>query len=285
MEKRRKQFAPFSFVCTANESGGEGPEETTQNKACPTAIEYFAAIVERHVTFAKTHVPGRNRLCLVADERLDDSRDTLGRESKRGGGIVMKLKNLWLAGGLAATLLVAGCGAQTTTTGAPPTNTTPAATANQTTSSQVGPAVGRQAPSFNLQLLDGNGSVSLAGLLAKGKPILLNAWASWCPPCQMETPDLVQMSQKYKGQIQFIGVDMTTQEQSVQNAVAFVNKYKIPYPVLADPQGLFMNAYALQGFPTTFILDSKGKILNVEFGMMTKSQMQKVIENAIASSK
>lgn len=204
----------------------------------------------------------------------------------------MKLKGLLLGGALSAALFAAsGCGAQNTNTtgGTAPTgtNTAPAtASSNTTATSQAAaPAIGHPAPSFDLPLLDGQGSVSLSSLLGKGKPILLNAWASWCPPCQMETPDLVTMSKKYKGQMEFIGVDMTTQESNVQNAKAFVQKYNIPYTVLMDPKGTFMNAYALQGFPTTFILDPKGKILNVEFGMMTKTQMQQVIEKAIASSK
>lgn len=225
----------------------------------------------------------------MAGERLGNSRDTLGLRGKaEGEEMNIKWRNLWLTGGLGIALLAAGCGTQNTPTTAGPSENTPSPTSsNQVASSSqpAAPAVGRQAPSFNLPLLDGKGSASLSQILSSGKPVLLNAWASWCPPCQMETPDLVKMSEKYKGQIQFIGVDMTTQEQHIQNATAFVKKYHIPYPVLMDPQGSFMNAYALQGFPTTFILDSKGKILNVEFGMMTQTQMQQVIENAIAHSK
>jgi len=201
----------------------------------------------------------------------------------------MKWNGFLLFGGLTLALL-SGCGVPSSTTsgsgteGGTPSNST-ASTVNQTVTPSPSAAIGHMAPSFDLVQLSGTGSVSLSQLLSKGQPILLNAWASWCPPCQIETPDLVKMSQKYKGQMQFIGIDMTTQETNPKDAGAFVKKYGIPYPVLMDAKGAFMNAYALQGFPTSFIVSPQGKILDVEFGMMTTEQMQKVIEQAIAASK
>ncbi|OFW77542.1 MAG: hypothetical protein A2201_00700 [Alicyclobacillus sp. RIFOXYA1_FULL_53_8] len=202
----------------------------------------------------------------------------------------MKWQGFALLAGLSIALL-SGCGAPSSTTGGNAYQTTGSSnsttsTANQTAATaSPAAAIGHMAPNFDLAQLGGTGNVSLSKLLANGEPILLNAWASWCPPCQMETPDLIKMSQKYKGQMQFVGVDMTTQETNPKDASAFVKKYGIPYSVLMDTQGTFLNAYALQGFPTTFVISPKGKILDVEFGMMTAERMQTVIQQAIAASK
>lgn len=212
------------------------------------------------------------------------------------GEFFMKWKQWVVAMTAALALATVGCGAATTnnqsasqTTGASgPSNSsgnTQPAPATAPASNTSAPAPGHMAPSFSLPMLNGTQTVSLQDLLNKKEPILLNAWASWCPPCQMETPDLVKMSKQYQGKVQFIGIDMTTQENHLSDAVAFVKKYKIPYTVLKDPQGQFMNAYALQGFPTTFFVSPSGKIINVQFGMMTSTQMKQMIDQAIAQSK
>ncbi|MCL6455031.1 MAG: TlpA family protein disulfide reductase [Alicyclobacillus sp.] len=145
----------------------------------------------------------------------------------------------------------------------------------------VEPVPGHMAPGFSLKALNDDGkTISLNDLTHNDKPILLNAFASWCEPCQQETPDLVQMASKYAGKIQFVGVNMT-QDDSTADADSFVKKFGIKYPVLLDPNGDFMNEYNISGFPTTFLLSSKGKVISVHLGALTEQQLQVMITQAL----
>ncbi|MCL6444115.1 MAG: TlpA family protein disulfide reductase [Alicyclobacillus sp.] len=145
----------------------------------------------------------------------------------------------------------------------------------------VEPVPGHIAPGFSLQALnDGGKTISLNGLMHNDKPILINAFASWCEPCQQETPDLVRMASKYAGKIQFVGVNMT-QDDKASDAKKFVQKFGITYPVLLDKNGDFMNEYNISGFPTTFLLSSKGKVISVHLGSLTEQQMQAMIAPAL----
>ena len=86
--------------------------------------------------------------------------------------------------------------------------------ATQLPAVQESPLVGHPALNFDLKTLNEQTTVSLHDLLGK-QPIRINAWVSWCPPCQQETPDLVVMSKKYASKIQFVGVNMTSDHDSV----------------------------------------------------------------------
>ncbi len=164
--------------------------------------------------------------------------------------------------------LIVGCGTP---------SSTPAS------ASSAAPVPGRTAPGFSLQALnDGGKTISLNDLTHENKPILLNVFASWCDPCRQETPDLVRMASKYAGKIQFVGVNMT-QDDSASDAKAFVKKFGITYPVLLDKNGDFMDAYNISGFPTTFLLSSKGKVISIHVGSLTEQQMQAMITQALGN--
>lgn len=177
---------------------------------------------------------------------------------------------------LAAALLVSGCGTiqANTRNGIADAN----AGDQASTSSQVptNPLVGKLAPNFTLNTLDGHGTMTLKDLKGKGEPILLNAWASWCPPCQQETPDLEEMSKEYAGKMEFVGINMTSDNDTVSNAKGFVQKYHITYPILLDLKGTFSKAYKIIGYPTTFILSPSGKVLSVHLGELTKAQIRQL---------
>lgn len=177
--------------------------------------------------------------------------------------------------------LVAGCGAPSQSVSASTAlanNSGRTATASSQSSQTV--KVGRKAPDFTLTDINGKRSVSLGQLLAKGKPILMNAWASWCPPCNKETPDLVKMAHKYGKQIQFVGLNLTTVD-TVAQAKAFVSHYSIPYPVLLDPKGVFRDEYAVIAVPTTFLISPQGKVLAIHVGPMSATQMEQLIQSAL----
>lgn len=153
---------------------------------------------------------------------------------------------------------------------------------SNTTSTTTGVAVGAPAPDFSLQQLGGKGEVSLKQLLQQG-PVILNAWASWCGPCQEEEPELTALAKQYAGKVTVIGVNMTA-EDSVSGAKQFVAKYHVSYPVLLDSAGAFLNRYELVGFPTTFVINRAGKIQAVHVGSMTKSQMQSLFAQAASGT-
>ena len=194
----------------------------------------------------------------------------------------MKTMVSWI---LSLSLLVTGCGTVVphNSTGGPTTASNSASGASLPTAPES-PLVGHPAPNFNLKTLNEQTSVSLHELLGK-QPILINAWASWCPPCQQETPDLVAMSKKYAGKIQFVGVNMTSDHDSVTAAKAFVHQYGITYPTLLDLKGSFFKDYQIIGYPTTFIVEPNGTVQNVHVGLLTQSQMESLIANATKSSK
>src|SRR5215470_20090395 len=100
----------------------------------------------------------------------------------------------------------------------------------------------------------------------RGKVVLVNFWATWCPPCRAEIPDLVALQEKYRGQLQIIGV---SQDEGSPEAVRrFASEYKVNYPIVMLTPELkrhFPNVYAL---PTTFIIDRERRIVQKHLGML-----------------
>jgi peroxiredoxin len=120
----------------------------------------------------------------------------------------------------------------------------------------TGPAVGDPAPDFSLTTLDGQ-RIALASL--RGKTVVLNVFGSWCPPCRLETPDLIAESVAEHGHgVVFVGID-TTETAAV--ARAFGAAKGIPYPIVVTPgDSPFAVAYDIRNYPTTFVIDPQGRL-------------------------
>jgi thiol-disulfide isomerase/thioredoxin len=116
---------------------------------------------------------------------------------------------------------------------------------------------GRSAPQLPASVLVPP-KVTLASL--RGRPAAINFWASWCSPCHKEAPDLERVAQSLGGRARLVGVDWT---DGTGAARSYVDQYHLTYPNLSDPDGVAGNDYGLNGLPTTFILDSQGKITEV----------------------
>ena len=117
----------------------------------------------------------------------------------------------------------------------------------------TGPALGAPAPPFSLTTLDGK-TVNLASY--RGKTLVINVWATWCPPCREEMPDLITTAPKLlKQDVVFLGVDTTEQAPIVR---AYVADKAVPYTQAFDPDKTFSKAYDIQYFPTTFVIDAQG---------------------------
>ena len=142
----------------------------------------------------------------------------------------------------------------------------------------VAPQVGYRAPGFTLESSAGK-PLSLAHL--KGKPVFLNFWASWCPPCRTETPDLVKMYRRFGKQIDFVSIDLTGSD-SVPAVRAFIRRYGVPYPVLFDARDKVAKRYAVFGLPTSLFVNRSGIIADRVTGKMDTSMMVRYFTHLLA---
>lgn len=119
------------------------------------------------------------------------------------------------------------------------------------------------APDFELQTLTGS-SLRLSNL--RGKVVILNLWASWCPPCKAEMPTLERIYQEYHSQgLEILAVNNTIQDSSAA-AADFVQQNGLTFPVPLDVEGRVSQGYLLSALPTTFFIDSNGIIREVTVG-------------------
>jgi cytochrome c biogenesis protein CcmG/thiol:disulfide interchange protein DsbE len=120
------------------------------------------------------------------------------------------------------------------------------------------PKVGAPAPLFSLPRLDGAGDLSLASL--RGKTVVLNFFASWCAPCKREAPDLESFWKRYRSDgLVVLGVDSG---DTKSDARRFLSAHGVTYPIVFDPgQTLAFGAYALPGFPVTYVVNRQGRVV------------------------
>lgn len=118
------------------------------------------------------------------------------------------------------------------------------------------------APDFTLDALDGK-PLSLAG--SRGKVVLLNFWATWCGPCRAEIPDLIALQQKYKDQLQIIG--LTVDEDDPAEVKQVVAESHINYPVAMASPDIRMRYGGIAALPTSFVLDAQGRVVQKHEGL------------------
>jgi len=126
--------------------------------------------------------------------------------------------------------------------------------------------------------LDGN-LVRLADL--RGRPVWINFWATWCPPCQEETPVLREMYENYHADgLELIAISV--QETTVEDVRRYVKLYDLDYTVGFDATSAIFHAYHAFGLPTQLFLDREGVIRQVVLGPVTRAQAQAIIEPLLA---
>jgi cytochrome c biogenesis protein CcmG/thiol:disulfide interchange protein DsbE len=135
------------------------------------------------------------------------------------------------------------------------------------------PIVGRPAPAFDLETLDG-GRLSLAEL--RGSAVVLNFWASWCIPCREEAPLLTAADANYGPRgVRVLGV---VYQDSAENTRDFMRRYGQTYPGLLDPDGRTAIDYGVFGIPETFFIDASGVVSSRQVGAVTEAELRRKIE-------
>jgi cytochrome c biogenesis protein CcmG/thiol:disulfide interchange protein DsbE len=118
------------------------------------------------------------------------------------------------------------------------------------------------APEFKLAGLEGK-PLSIADF--HGKVVLLNFWATWCGPCRAEIPDLVELQNKYKDQLQIIGLVVDDEDQDAIKK--FITEFGINYPVAVAPDELRMQYGGIAALPTSFVIDAEGRVVQKHEGL------------------
>lgn len=121
-------------------------------------------------------------------------------------------------------------------------------------------AMGRARPLPVAGYLEPVDRADFEGMLvgAKGRPVVVNVWASWCGPCRVEAPLLQRAASRYQGEVVFLGVDS---RDDLKSAKAFIRRYRLTYPNVFDRAGDIRSGLGLRGFPTTYIFDRRGRLL------------------------
>lgn len=152
------------------------------------------------------------------------------------------------------------------------------------------PLMNKPAPAFTLEDLSGR-KVSLANY--RGKAVLLNFWATWCAPCKLETPWIVDLRNKYAAQgFEVLGISTEGEDLKKDDkagwardraAIAkFVQQMKVPYPMLLDGDSISQPYGGLDNLPTSFYVNRKGVVVAAQVGISSESDMEKNVRKALA---
>ncbi|MFC4427466.1 TlpA family protein disulfide reductase [Deinococcus navajonensis] len=133
-----------------------------------------------------------------------------------------------------------------------------------------GPLIGKTAPDFKLQSLDG-AALRLSAL--HGRPVVVNFWASWCGPCREEAPLLRELSTKQAGGQGLAVVGVLFQEPREEAARNFIQDYALAYPHLRDPNSRTAIDYGVAGIPETFFIDAQGVVQHVDRGGLDRARL------------
>jgi cytochrome c biogenesis protein CcmG/thiol:disulfide interchange protein DsbE len=156
--------------------------------------------------------------------------------------------------------------------------------ANQTgttaTSDSAAPHTGFSAPDFTLKTPDGE-TYTLSEF--RGQAILVNLWATWCPPCRAEMPAIEKIYQEYKDQgFIVLAIDMTYQDDPFA-VVPFTKEYGLTFPILLDETGDVASAYQLRSLPSSYFINRAGIIEEVVIGgpmseALLRTRIQQILQ-------
>jgi cytochrome c biogenesis protein CcmG/thiol:disulfide interchange protein DsbE len=130
------------------------------------------------------------------------------------------------------------------------------------------------APDFTLEKMNGE-PFTLSD--HEGQVVVLNIWATWCPPCREEIPDFIEIQHEMRDEgVLFVGVSMDKEGWEVVRP--FAQEYNINYPIVVDDGTVSRKYGPFRAVPTTFIINKKGKVAYVALGMLNKATLKPVLE-------
>ncbi|MBD2869614.1 redoxin domain-containing protein [Paenibacillus arenilitoris] len=135
---------------------------------------------------------------------------------------------------------------------------------------------GSEPPPFKLADLDGN----LRELSDyEGKPVVVNFWGTFCPPCVKEMPEFERQYEKWKDQgLVILAINLSEDTLTVNN---FVRRFELQYPILRDVNRKTERSYGLKSYPTTFFIGRDGKIAEIKVGGMTEAEIDERVERLL----
>jgi cytochrome c-type biogenesis protein CcmF len=138
------------------------------------------------------------------------------------------------------------------------------------------PLLGQPAPDFTLDLLDGS-TFTLSDL--RGQVVVINFWATWCPPCEDEMPDLQTVWEEYQANgVVFVGIAFDDEESAVRD---MASRYGATYALGLEAEGSISTAYGITGVPETFVVDADGNVTHVYIGPVTADELREALDGLL----
>lgn len=144
----------------------------------------------------------------------------------------------------------------------------------QSTSQMKSKLIGQPAPPWQLKDLDGK-AVSSADF--KGKVVVLNFWATWCPPCRKEIPDFIAL-QKEHGSRGLVFVGVALDDEGVSVVKPFAKEAGINYPLVIGDDKVVKAYEGVEMYPTTYVIDRNGTVVSRHIGSLTRAEMEQEIK-------
>jgi thiol-disulfide isomerase/thioredoxin len=140
---------------------------------------------------------------------------------------------------------------------------------------------GKEAPAFNLPVMyngDAGSRLDLADL--KGKPVLLDFWATWCGPCAMQTPVLDRLSRRYRDRgLTVVGVNVLDDDHAA--ARRYAEQKGLSYPILLDDSGITQRQYGVNRLPSLVIIDKEGRIVHRTNGFVDEASLERLLRDVL----
>ncbi|WP_419151463.1 TlpA family protein disulfide reductase [Aeribacillus alveayuensis] len=141
---------------------------------------------------------------------------------------------------------------------------------------KVGLEKGDKAPDFELLTLNGE-TKKISDF--QGKKVILNFWATWCPPCKEEMPEMQKLYEDYSDEIEIVAVNFTASESNQEKVKQFIENNGFTFPILLDPKNKANSGYEVLTYPTTYFLNEDGIIQDKVVGQMTKQYLMEKIDD------
>ena len=139
-------------------------------------------------------------------------------------------------------------------------------------SEETGLAIGNIAPDFELTTLEGE-TTRLSDY--RGQRVFINFWATWCPPCRAEMPDMQKLYEQTDVDVEILAVNLQESEEVVSE---FVKEFGLTFPILMDVNSDVADTYQVRAYPTSYMIDSSGRIQFIAIGAMNHDLMVQEIE-------